>query len=87
MIKKNNVGEIPPEISALSFEESLTELEKIISELEDGKVSLEESIDIYTRGSHLRVHCEKKLQSAKERIEKIIPLEDGSLDSENVEID
>ena len=78
---------IPLDISELSFEEALSELEKIISKLEDGKVSLEESIDIYTRGSHLRVHCESKLKLAKEKIEKIIPLEDGSLDSESVEIE
>ncbi len=87
MTKKNNKIEVPPEIQKLSFEEGLSELEKIISQLEDGKVTLEESIDIYTRGSQLRVHCESKLNSAKEKIEKIIPLEDGSLDSESIEID
>ena len=87
MTKKNNKIEVPPEIQKLSFEEGLSELEKIISQLEDGKVTLEESIDIYTRGSQLRVHCESKLNSAKEKIEKIIPKEDGSLDSESIEID
>ena len=87
MTKKNTKIEIPPEIQKLSFEEGLSELEKIINQLEDGKVTLEESIDIYTRGSQLRVHCESKLNSAKEKIEKIIPLEDGSLDSESIEID
>jgi exodeoxyribonuclease VII, small subunit len=86
MTKKNNKIEVPPEIQKLSFEEGLSELEKIISQLEDGKVTLEESIDIYTRGSQLRVHCESKLNSAKDKIEKIIPLEDGSLDSESIEI-
>ena len=87
MTKKNNKIEVPPEIQKLSFEEGLSELEKIISQLEDGKVTLEESIDIYTRGSQLRVHCESKLNSAKEKIEKIIPLDDGSFDSESIEID
>ena len=71
MTKKNNKIEIPPEIQKLSFEEGLSELEKIITQLEDGKVTLDESIDIYTRGSQLRVHCESKLKSAKEKIEKL----------------
>ena len=87
MTKKNNKIEIPLDIQKLSFEEGLSELEKIISQLEDGKVTLEESIEIYTRGSQLRVHCESKLNSAKEKIEKIIPLEDGSIDCESIEID
>ena len=84
---KNSKEKIPSDIAELSFEEALSELEKIISKLEDGKVSLEESIDIYTRGSNLRAHCESKLKLAKEKIEKIIPLEDGSLDSESIEIE
>ncbi len=87
MTKKNKKIEIPPDIQKLSFEEGLAELEKIITQLEDGKVTLDESIDIYTRGSQLRAHCESKLKSAKEKIDKIIPLEDGSFGSESVEID
>ena len=87
MAKKINKIEIPSDIQKLSFEESLLELEKIITKLEDGKVTLDESIDIYTWGSQLRVHCESKLKSAKEKIEKIVPLEDGSLESESIEID
>ncbi|PPR77888.1 MAG: Exodeoxyribonuclease 7 small subunit [Alphaproteobacteria bacterium MarineAlpha2_Bin1] len=87
MTKKNDKLEIPSDIQKLSFEEGLLELEKIITQLEDGRVTLDESIDIYTRGSQLRVHCESKLKSAKEKIEKIIPLEDGSIESESVEID
>ena len=87
MAQKKNKVEIPEDIRKLSFEEALSELEEIISQLEDGKVSLEESIDIYTKGSQLRAHCEIKLKSAKEKIEKIIPLDNGSLDSETVEIE
>ncbi len=62
---------VPDDIAAMSFEEALAALEQIVSKLEAGEVSLEDSIEIYTRGSFLKHHCEQKLQSAKARIEKI----------------
>jgi len=49
-------------------------------------VSLEESIDIYTRGTHLRRHCEEKLRLAQERIDKIVPGPDGGVASEPADI-
>jgi exodeoxyribonuclease VII small subunit len=55
---------LPPDIAALSFEAALKQLEDIVRKLEDGKVELEESIDIYGRGVLLKRHCEAKLQAA-----------------------
>jgi exodeoxyribonuclease VII small subunit len=62
---------IPDDIKALSFEEGLTELETIVSKLERGDVGLEQSIEIYARGSDLRSHCQEKLKAAQSKIEKI----------------
>ncbi len=59
------------DISSLSFEKALALLEEIVAKLEGGKVDLEESINIYTRGEALKKHCEKKLKEAEARIEKI----------------
>ena len=84
MVKKQ---EIPAKIAKLTFEEALLELESIVGQLEDGTVSLEESINIYTRGTQLKHHCEAKLRAAQEKIEKIIPAGDGSLGSESVDLD
>ena len=61
-----------PEIAALSFEKALAELEDIVAKLEQGRVELEESIALYERGAALKAHCEAKLKSAQERIEKIV---------------
>jgi exodeoxyribonuclease VII small subunit len=61
----------PPEISALSFEKALEELETIVRRLEQGNVPLEESLSIYERGEALKKHCEVLLQRAEARIEKI----------------
>ncbi len=65
------MSDIPPDISALPFEEALRQLEEIVSQLEAGQVSLEKSIEMYEMGNHLRSHCERLLKSAEGRIEKI----------------
>ncbi|MDB5649954.1 MAG: exodeoxyribonuclease small subunit [Hyphomicrobiales bacterium] len=65
------MSDIPPEISALPFEEALRRLEEIVGQLETGQVSLEKSIEIYETGNHLRAHCESLLKGAEARIEKI----------------
>ena len=60
------------DIAGLSFEQALSELEKIVGQLESGQAPLEESIDLYARGSALKAHCEAKLKSAQLRVEKIV---------------
>ena len=60
-----------PEIAELSFEQAMQELEKVVSVLEQGQASLEESITLYERGARLRAHCESRLKDAEERVEKI----------------
>lgn len=59
------------EISEMSFEAAMAELEKVVRDLEQGNVSLEESIAKYERGAKLRAHCDAKLRAAEERVEKI----------------
>ena len=60
-----------PEIAALSFEQALAELEKIVAELESGQAPLERSIEIYKRGAALKAHCEAKLDAARLQVERI----------------
>ena len=55
----------------LSFEDALAELEIIVNKLESGDVSLDEAIKAYERGSILKEQCEKKLNEAKLKVEKI----------------
>ena len=68
---------IPDDIQKMAFEEALAALEQIVGKLESGEVSLEESIDIYTRGTHLKRHCQDKLKDAQARIEKITVSDGG----------
>ncbi|HEY1562208.1 MAG TPA: exodeoxyribonuclease VII small subunit [Caulobacteraceae bacterium] len=60
------------DISKMSFEAALAELERIVAELESGKADLEKSIDDYDRGAKLKAHCEAKLKEAQMRVEKIL---------------
>lgn len=66
-----------PEISTMSFEVALAELETIVARLERGDVPLEESIAIYERGEALKVRCDVLLKSAEEKVEKIRSNSDG----------
>ncbi len=66
-----------PDLDSVPFEKALAELEQIVQKLESGSVDLEESIALYERGAVLKAHCEAKLKSAQERIEKIIVTDGG----------
>ncbi|VAW21344.1 Exodeoxyribonuclease VII small subunit [hydrothermal vent metagenome] len=59
------------DITSLSFEAALSELEKIVAKLESGDAPLQQSIQIYERGEALKSHCEKLLKAAEAKIEKI----------------
>lgn len=59
-------------IEDMSFEEALAELEAVVRALEDGKVPLDRSIDLYERGETLRKHCDTRLKAAEMRVEKIV---------------
>ena len=69
----------PSDISALSFEQALAELEKIVRKLESGQGDLESSIADYTRGTQLKEYCETKLADAKLRVDKIMKSPSGEL--------
>jgi len=59
------------DVKKLSFERAIEELESIVKRLEDGKVQLEESVEIYERGEALKRRCEELLRQAEARVDKI----------------
>ena len=59
------------DVTQLSFERAIEELETIVKRLEEGKVPLEESVAIYERGEALKRRCEDLLRQAEARVEKI----------------
>jgi len=62
----------PADITTMSFEQALAELEQIVARLESGQAPLEDSIRMYERGAALKAHCETRLEAARLRVEKIV---------------
>ncbi len=62
-----------------SFEHSLSRLEKIVSSLEQGDVSLEESLKIYEEGIQLSKECMETLSKAELRIKQLTKDLNGKL--------
>ena len=66
----------------LNFENSLAKLEGIVDALEDSDVSLEESVKKFEEGIKLVKDCQKQLQEAELKVNKLMG--DGEiLDQEN----
>jgi exodeoxyribonuclease VII small subunit len=62
-------------IEKLDFETALSKLEEIVETLGDGKVNLEEMVDLYEQGIALKEHCSKKLTDAKMKVDVLIKKE------------
>jgi exodeoxyribonuclease VII small subunit len=77
--------DIPHDITKLSFEKALAELEEIVDNLESGSIDLEKSIEFYTRGSHLKTHCQQKLNDAVLKLEELKVSTDGKISKKEIE--
>jgi len=64
-------------VEKMSFEEAMAELDQVVARLESGAAPLEQSIELYTRGTALKAHCEGLLKNAQAKIEKITLNEKG----------
>ncbi len=53
----------------IKFEEALKKLEKIVDELESGKLTLDDSLKKYEEGVKLSRFCHKSLQAAQKKIQ------------------
>jgi exodeoxyribonuclease VII small subunit len=65
-------------IEKLDFETALSKLEVIVEKLGEGKVSLEEMVDLYEQGIALKEHCSKKLVDAKMKVDVLIKKESSN---------
>ncbi len=68
----------------VSFEEKIRNLEDIVKELESGEVNLDDAIEKYTTAMKLAKECSDKLNTATEKVNKILK-ENGELVDFNVE--
>lgn len=58
------------------FESALAELEKIVAQMESGKLSLEDSLAAYARGAELLNFCREAISRAEQQVQM---LENGVL--------
>lgn len=63
----------------MTFEEALAKLEQIVTQIETGKVSLEQSIEKYAEGIELIKQCRTILDSAEKKIQVLAQGQDGGL--------
>jgi exodeoxyribonuclease VII small subunit len=73
------------DVSQMSFEDALADLEQIVRGLEGGQQKLEDAIAAYERGAALRRHCEAKLAEAEARVAAIVEHADGTLGTRQVD--
>jgi exodeoxyribonuclease VII small subunit len=78
---------VPPDIAAMNFEDALAELEQIVRRLEGGQVKLDEAILSYERGAQLKRHCERKLNEAQQRVDRIVIGSEGAIGVEPAKFD
>ena len=69
--------------SELSFEQALAELEKIVSKMESGELSLEQALATHKRGLELARFCQQRLEAAQQQVkvlegEVLKPLADSA---------
>lgn len=68
------------------FEKALTELETLIEEMEQGKLSLEESLKRFEKGIALSAECQQALQDAELKIKELVE-KNGKLLQQDIELD
>ena len=72
-----NEGKAAADLSGISFEDALRELEGIVASLERGDVSLDDAIAAFERGTALKAHCQTRLEEARMKVEQIRVPSDG----------
>jgi exodeoxyribonuclease VII small subunit len=76
MTKKKQTG--------FDFEKTLDELEQLVTSMEDGELSLEESLQAFEKGIKLTRECQTALKQAEQKVQVLIN-ENG--DSEDLQVD
>lgn len=65
-----------------TFEESLKQLELIVSQLERGDLPLEDSIKMFEQGMNLSAQCKQELDAAEGKVQILLKQRDGSMKPE-----
>ena len=69
------------------FEEAMERLEHIVESLENGDLSLDESLKIFEEGMNLVSFCSKKLEEAEQKVTKLIRDQSGAYKQQPFEVE
>jgi|TARA_B100001250_G_scaffold182588_1_gene157125 exodeoxyribonuclease VII small subunit len=69
--KNHNIETLRKDIQKLSYEESISELETILSNVQDENISLDKIQSNYIKGNLLLKHCEELLEFVEQEINEI----------------
>jgi len=67
------------DVSRLTYEQALQQLDSLIAQLEKGDIPLDDAITAYERGSRLAAHCSELLDRTEQRVSQLVVSGDGSL--------
>lgn len=67
--------------SVADFEKALNELEDLVRKLEQGELSLEQSLTAFERGVKLTRECQTALRNAEQRVQQLTRAADGELEN------
>lgn len=59
------------DIAEMNFEQAFDELGQIVSRLESGELSLDDSVNLFERGRALSAHCQQVLDKAELRVNRL----------------
>jgi exodeoxyribonuclease VII small subunit len=76
-----------PAIETLSFDDAFAELRAVVTELEAGGLSLEDTIARTERAVALQRHCEQLLGEAELRVQQLISRPGGVLEAKDIAAD
>ena len=68
-------------MAELTFEQAMARLEQIVTTLEGGKCSLDDSLKLFEEGTALTAYCSKQLKEAEQKILKFTAVESGDTDT------
>ena len=60
-----------------TFEQAMEQLETIVEELEQGELSLEETLQKFEQGMECSKICSEKLNKAEQKLKKLVKTENG----------
>ena len=69
--KNHNIETLKKDIQGLSYEESISELETILRNVQDENISLDKIQSNYIKGNLLLKHCEELLEFVEQEINEI----------------